>query len=352
MRVNLKKRELDSGSVSLYLDISDGGKRRREFLHLFLIGDKLQDRETQKRAERIRVVREAELLDRRFGSATNPKPTSQNFFDYADAVMDTKGDARKAALHSAVDHFRRFIGPDMTLAGITRADIQGFKGYLLTHEGLGHNTANLYLTCVRTILNSAVKDELLVSNPAKGIGVPTEAHLPTFLELSELKMLAATASSHPHIKNAFLFSCFTGLRHSDVSRLTWDQIKDNSMRITIKKTRTPIVLPLSAQALSILAEQKDIPRGIVTRNAEGTVFNLPALSVTNKILKTWSKAAKVKPISFHVSRHTFAVTAIAAGIDIYTVSKLMTHTNLKTTQRYASVLDSSKKIAVDKLPTL
>jgi integrase len=124
------------------------------------------------------------------------------------------------------------------------------------------------------------------------------------------------------------------------------------MRIVVKKTRTPIVLPLSRQALDILTEQKDVPRGIVTRNPEGSVFNMPALSSCNKILHAWADKAKVKPISFHVSRHTFAVLSIAAGIDILTLSKLMTHTNLKTTQRYASVLDSSKKIAVDKLPTL
>jgi integrase len=352
MRVNLKERTLPSGNVSLYLEISDSGKRRREFLHMLLTGDKLQDRETMKRAEAVRVMKNAELLDRHFGSVTNPIRKSPNFFDYADKLMDSRGHARKVSLRTAVDHFRRFIGTDVTLSNIGRAEIQDFRNYLLHCKGVGPNSANFYLVCIRSIFNQAMKDELLASNPAKGCGVPTQAHLPTFLELADLKKLSVTACRDTHIRNAFLFSCFTGLRYSDVSRLCWTDIQDGSMKIVVKKTRTPIVLPLSRQALDILTEQKGVPRGIVIRNPEGSVFNMPALSSCNKILHAWADKAEIKPISFHVSRHTFAVLSIAAGIDIFTLSKLMTHTNLKTTQRYASVLDSSKKIAVDRLPTL
>jgi integrase len=266
--------------------------------------------------------------------------------------MDSRGHARKVSLRTAVDHFRRFIGTDVTLSNIGRADIQRFKNYILRCEGVGPNSANFYLVCIRSIFNQAITDGLLTVNPARGIRIDTVAKLPTYLELAELKILAATPCKDTHIRNAFLLCCFCGLRHSDVSRLCWTDIQDGSMKIVVKKTRTPIVLPLSRQALDILTEQKDVPRGIVTRNPEGSVFNMPALSSCNKILHAWADKAKVKPISFHVSRHTFAVLSIAAGIDILTLSKLMTHTNLKTTQRYASVLDSSKKSAVDKLPTL
>jgi integrase len=305
-----------------------------------------------KRAERFRVKREAELLDSHLGTITNPHPKSQNFFDFADEIMETKGHARKVSLKTAVDHFRDCLGEDATLEGIGYTDIEGFRDYLKALPGISANSGNMYLICIRAIFNEAIKKRRITANPALGIGIKTTTKLPTFLELAELKKLATARCSHIHVRNAFLFCCFCGLRYSDVSRLLWTDIQDGSMRIVVKKTRTPIVLPLSRQALSILAEQREVPRGVVTRNAEGSVFNMPALSSCNKILKKWAEAAKVKPISFHTSRHTLATLALSSGVDLYTVSKLLTHANIRTTQRYAQVVDATKAAAVDKLPTL
>ena len=184
MRVKLRKRELPSGRRSLYLDISDRGKRRRQFLHLLLTGNRLQDKETLKRAERFRVKREAELLDSHLGTITNPHPKSQNFFDFADEIMETKGHARKVSLKTAVDHFRDCLGEDATLEGIGYTDIEGFRDYLKALPGISANSGNMYLICIRAIFNEAIKKRRITANPALGIGIKTTTKLPTFLELA------------------------------------------------------------------------------------------------------------------------------------------------------------------------
>ena len=170
----------------------------------------------------------------------------------------------------------------------------------------------------------------------------------SYLELKDIQKLIATPSDRPEIARAFLFSCFTGLRQSDVKNLLWKNINDNTIQIEQQKTKSKLVIPLSQTALNIL------DTGNVLHFPESKIFKLNNdRTKINRALVRWFKKAEInKKAFYHLSRHTFATLNLTSGNEIYTVSKLLGHKSLKTTEIYAKIIDEKKKQAVDNLPIL
>ena len=138
------------------------------------------------------------------------------------------------------------------------------------------------------------------------------------------------------------------MRHCDIRAPTWDDVHDQDGYTRIifrqRKTHGQEYLDISAQAASLMGE-----RGSDTY----VVFPLMSWSSVRKQLMAWGKRAKItKHVTFHTSRHTFAVLQLEVGTDIYTVSKLLGHRELSTTQVYAKVIDKAKREAVDRMPDL
>ncbi len=161
-----------------------------------------------------------------------------------------------------------------------------------------------------------------------------------FLTIEELKKIIATDCSNHLVKQAYIFSCYCGLRMSDIFGLNWKDVQLNDGRyllsVVMKKTSTPIYIPLSNNALVWLPERNE--------DENTPVFSgLPTLPTINRILKTWAKAAGIdKHITYHTSRHTFGTLMMTVGADLYTTSKLMGHSDVRTTQIYAKIVDSKK----------
>ena len=152
------------------------------------------------------------------------------------------------------------------------------------------------------------------------------------------------------IKNAYLFSCFCGLRISDIMLLKWKNIiKDRgayTLEIVMKKTKDPIYLPLSDQALKWLPSQSG-------KTAEDKVFYIPLFNYVNPALAEWAKKAGLnKHMTFHTARHTFATMMLTLGADLYTVSKLLGHSDVKITQVYAKIVNQKKNDAVNLVNTV
>jgi integrase len=150
-------------------------------------------------------------------------------------------------------------------------------------------------------------------------------------------------------KMAFVFSCFTGLRISDIRSLRWCDIQGINgiphVRTTMVKTKKPIFVPLSMNAMLWMPKRKD-----ETDDTSLVFANLPSTSATlNDHVRRVAKAAKIdKSISFHTSRHTFATLTLKASKDLYVVSKLLGHASINTTRVYAEVLDSTLEDAIIK----
>ena len=178
-------------------------------------------------------------------------------------------------------------------------------------------------------------------------GIKPEEGTRMYLTIDELKLLANTECEYPNIKKAFLFSCLTGLRRSDVLRLTWGDEQGDFTRIIFKQKKTGGLeyLDISPQAAELLGKrgkQNDHPFG-----------DIHSPSCTNEAIKRWVLRAGIqKEITFHCGRHTFAVMMLDLGTDIYTVSKLLGHRELSTTQIYAKVLDKNKQAAAAKIPDI
>lgn len=357
MKVYLCTRDLRHGRKQLYLRTYRGVGTRPENEALFILEKNatFQNKETRKMAEEIRAKRQLDLQAEMHGlSGTRNRRASVINYLKAQADLRTSANTR-ASWKQAIESFEDFAGAAVVFGDLTPQLFEKFKAYLLNRRHLSPNSALVYLARIKTALYQAVRDNLLPVNPANGTTIRKTQTLPVHLSIKEIRKLSKTRCANDQVKQAFLFSCFSGLRYSDVDRLTWDKVRDEYLEFTQTKTGEPERLPLSAQALQILRKQKkakpspNIEREILAN----AVFFLPSQPVVDKQLKKWGKAAGIeKPLSMHKARHSFATIALSSGIDLYTVSKLLGHKNLATTQIYAQVVDEKKRRAVNRMPRL
>ncbi len=346
MSVQLRKKTIAGGKVSLYLDIYHEGKRYYEFLKLYLYKNNPNNKEVLKLAESVRAKRELEIQNSEHGFIPHFKKKA-NFVEYFEKLIERKykGDG---VWSNVLRHLKGYTGGHIQFSSVTKDWLEEFKNYLLTV--VAPSSASNYFKIVNTALNQAVRDEIILSNPfgkVESIKVPETKR--TFLTLDEIQTLADTPCSNPEIKKAFLFSCFTGLRYSDVKQLTWSQIKNDVIEFRVKKTRDFEYQPLSPTAKKLLYSNGE--GGKILHMPDKKVFDLPTNRNTNLALRGWGKEAGIeKHLTFHVSRHTFATLSLTMGADLYTVSKLLGHKEIRTTQVYAKIVDQKKKEAVNLLP--
>lgn len=359
--VRLREKKLKDGGVSLYLDIYYEGIRKYEFLKLYLIpeksrADKERNKTTLAIANSIKAKRVIEIQSGAYDVKLASRADVPFFVYYG--KMRQQIESRKNRLWEAV----RIIILDyckneaLEFKKIDVKFVEGLREYIDTKEhraekvsgGLSHGTKNIYWAIVKAVFNQAVRDGIIDKNPTSNIqGFKPSEPKRTYLTASEVKRLSQTDCKSDGIKKAFLFCCLTGLRYSDVKALTWGDVsKENGYtRITFrqKKTKHQEYLDINKSASSLMGE-----RG----RAEREVFPLYcSLDHVNHVLKEWAKNAEIaKNISFHVSRHTFATMMLSNGVDLYTVSKLVGHKSISTTQIYAKVMDKEKQRAVDTIP--
>jgi integrase len=209
---------------------------------------------------------------------------------------------------------------------------------------VSHNTAATYYSIFKAGLKQAFIDGYLaVDISAKIKGIQDQESRREHLSVEELNILAETPCDRPILKRAALFSALTGIRHCDIQKLKWKEIQvvgeQVRLNFTQQKTKGVEYMPISEQAYQLCGEPG---------KPEQLVFeDLLDPSWISGPLKRWIKSAGItRNITFHCFRHTYATLQLAGGTDIYTVSKMLGHTNVKTTQIYAKVVDEKKEKAV------
>lgn len=255
-----------------------------------------------------------------------------------------------------IRHLTLFKGEDVALQQVDTAFCLAFIDYLraaCTPWGtpLAQMTRVAYFRCFNCSLNWAARRGLISFNPVMHIESDMRLKEPEttreYLTKEELLRLMSASCPCPAVKSAYLFACFCGLRYSDVRALRWASVFTDGdrtrLRIVMVKTRKALSLPLSDAALRWLPK-----RGAALSTAN--VFTLPSLVYINHVLKLWARQNGIdRKITFHTARHTFATMCLQADVDLYTVSKLLGHAQVKTTQIYARVMDRKKDKAVDAL---
>lgn len=355
--VTLRSRATKDGGRSLYLDYTISGVRTREFLKMYLVPErtkinKIQNQETLKQAEGMKARRILQLQEGKTGIRVM-KREDIPLTEYIERQREECIQAGKKSNAQLLGKLKRSLGKygrKTTLLTVDKGFIMGFCRFL-EREGLSGGTVFLHFSILRMVMNKAYKAGLLDDNPFQRLDKserPQRQDTPReYLTLEEVKRLADTHCRNGNIERAFLFSCFTGLRISDIEALRWEQIRDNGqgMQIELKQTKTKrlVYLPLSANALAQLPKARK----------RGRVFTLPARSTVWEYLDHWVKKAGItKHISFHCARHTYATLLLTYGANIYTVSSLLGHTNVKTTQIYAKIVDENKRKTVDLIPSI
>lgn len=361
--VRIRFKKLANGSVSVYLAINVNGRRTYDYLKLYLVPEtdqtaKLQNRQTMEAVYAIKAQRILQITNGAAGIKKDLR-NKMRLVDWLKIYQDRQVNKGKRGAKRWVRTMIFVIegydgGKDATLADIDHQWLTDFMIYLMNDyvtykkTKLTNGTVDNYLRCLKAAFNVAVEEEIMPTNPMLALD---RSHLKgttyerEFLSVEEVKKLIDTPCRRPDIKGAFLFSCFCGLRISDVRSLQWKHVVTAGgkmyLKITQFKTRRPLTIPLSRQALRWMPE-----RG----NAREDEYIFPPLSKNMTVLDDWAKEAGInKHITFHVSRHTFATMELTMGADIYTTSKLLGHTSVATTQIYAKVINSKKEEAVSLL---
>lgn len=373
--VTLREKTLADGSKSLYLDIYRNGKRSYKFLKLYLVKavtpfDKEQNKQTLATAQAIKAKVQIELQNGEY-EFTKQFKIDTPFLTYyrkmcEDRHKNPDSNGNWGNWHSCLKYLESYCDERTTFKEITSEWIEGFKDYLDnvekdTHkrtknpeshlfQPLSQNSKVSYFNKLRACINQAFEERIIPVNPMRGVeGFKADQSERAYLTLEEVRKLAATPCKYPYLKDAFLFSCLTGLRKSDIEALTWGEIKkfNDYTRITFKQVKTggQEYLDISPEAEAYLGE-----RG---KDNEKVFAGFKYGSWTLLELRRWVLAAGItKDITFHCGRHTFATLMLTLGADLYTTSKLLGHANISTTQIYAKIVDKKKQEAVSLIPKI
>ena len=374
IKVTLRQKAISGNRQSLYLDFyppiihpQTGEPTRREFLGLYLYNkakgpiDKEHNKDTQLIAEGIRQKRDNNLNKPEIYSAFEKEQLKQNelagrsFIEYFKALANKRKSSNYDNWISALHYLEKFTDGKLLFGDLNERFCNDLKDYLLTTKStnsakatLSQNSALSYFNKVKAALKQAYKDGYLKTN-LNAIVEPikqAETHR-QYLTLEELNKLVKTECANPLLKNAALFSALTGLRFSDIEKLVWGEIEFVAgqgyiIHFTQQKTKGVEELPIAEQAYSLLGERQKA----TDRVFEGLKYS----AYQNKHLLKWiSKAGITKDITFHCFRHTYATLQLSRGTDIYTVSKMLGHRELKTTQIYAKIIDQTKRDATNKI---
>ena len=320
-----------------------------------------EDRETCIFADNVRIIRQreydnAELYTDTEQAMVEKKARGQaDFIEYfgKQAAKRHKNDSKSIGINwdRACDLLKMFTkNKPLPFAQIDMHLIENVREFLLNAPRGGkksgtisQNTASTYFTLFKAALHQAFIDSYFdVDIAAKVKGISGVESRREYLTIEELNKLAATPCEYPMLKKAAFFSALTGLRHSDIRKMTWKElsVEGDHYRINFTQRKTGGVeyMPISEQAYLICGEPAEPDRLVFEGLQDPSWINRP--------MKKWIEDAGIKKhITFHCFRHSFATNQLTEGTDIYTVSKMLGHTNVRTTQIYAKVVDSKKEEA-------
>lgn len=346
-KIKIRLKRIKSG-FSVYLDYRNKGKRERKFLKIYLSGkpkDWSSDRSLLLKVKDIQRIEEEKLRLSSNHYNLNKSKMDANFVEYFKNLADKYKGNTKRNWYSVYSHLKVFSKGAVKFSEINEVFCENLKDFMLAK--LSVNTTIYYFSKLNQALDHAIyKHNLPMLNYFKKVrhAKPTESPI-RYLNESEVAKLIKNPHPNIRVTNPFLFAIFTGLRLSDTKALKFENIKDNRLSIIQIKTKKPLDVLLNSNAMKIIEKQRSI-----MGNSE-YVFNFLHEDYMNQQIKSWVKSLGInKEITFHCGRHTFATMGITSGMDIYEVSELLGHTNIKHTLIYAKLVNKKKDLAALKYP--
>jgi len=287
----------------------------------------------------------------------------ETFFNHLDFVVKTRGSSsvKNYSIYNATKiHLERFCLKnnyplDIEVGMVGYDFCVGFKSFLAktvtlksTYNTLSEASQNTYFVRLCVIMNDAVSRGLISSTPTSNIKAPTVPDKEiVYLTYDEIKILEKKECANKMLKRAFLFAFYTGLRKGDVEALKWKNLPKINSQIELDlitgKKGVRLSYKLPAQALKLLPEKGDENEKVF----KGFKYD----GYQNEKLRAWIASAGIKKMNIgsHTARHSFAVYHLSKGTPIYTLSKLMAHNSVRTTERsYAQYAKEDLNYALDK----
>ena len=243
---------------------------------------------------------------------------------------------------------------DISLNQLTRKFIERFENYLLstpnkvTGRAMNRNTCSTYLKKIKAVINAAIRRELLTTNPFAGFKIKNHRSVNrTFLNMEEIELLKnhdlGGNLSLQRVLDCFLFACYTGIRYSDLSKLTGKMVKKDAngllwIALQQQKTGEDYQSPMLDYAIEIYNKYE------ANRKSTGLILPMLTNQKVNTALKVIANLVGIdKNVTFHASRHTFATTiTLEQGVDLLSVSALLGHSSISSTQIYAKMTRNKK----------
>ena len=307
----------------------------------------------------------ARKLKARFLGIEENKKTLIQVFEYHNKQMEelqgiTYAIATVKRYITTLDHVKRFLKHqyklnDIPLTRLKYSFIIDFEHYFKTVRKCNNNTTYKYLKNLRKIINLAIRNEWLDKDPFAKYRTKLIEVKRGFLNKDELLSLENLKLAFPRlsvVRDIFVFSCYTGLAYIDVTNLTKENIRigiDGNLWILLEreKTKTPSNIPILPQAHDLIKKYADHP----AKKTEQHIFPSFSNQKLNAYLKELADLASIdKNLTFHIARHTFATTiTLANGVPIESISSMLGHKNIRTTQIYSKVVNEKVSKDMSKL---
>jgi integrase len=370
MRGKLQERKGIAGKSSLYIiyypPVFNPVKNkytRHEFLKLYTIDkpkndfEKTQNKLNREIAEKILVKRLKSLMLEDH-NLFNADILESSLFDFASKFILKKEQSGKDVTHyiSMMKYLKIFGGDRLKFTAITEEFIAGFKEFLLTTNMLRRktlkletNSASSYFDKFLTLIDSAVQQKYLQRSPiTPGSRIKTTETIRNYLTEEEIEKLKATRFKDDDlVRRASFFAILTGLRFGAIKSLQWKHLEYSKeleswyVQFIDPKPNRPIRHFIAHQAVELLG-----PRG----EHDDPIFPEFRYDQIRSKLSEWLVMAGIrKKISFHCFRHTYATHLVSKGEDLYVISKMLNHKNIKTTQIYSKMPDKNKVAAANRM---
>lgn len=370
MSVKLREKQMKNGQISFYLDIYHNKTRWYEFLDIHINKSRPNDEDREKRrlANEIRSKKEHQLITDLNDLETQPVQI-KCFLKYYELYQQNSNNRTHISI---INHLKALTkGAILPFGKLTTQWLKDLEQYFL-NSGITNNGTLNYMLTLNSVLNAAVRDKLLKRNPyhdiPKAQRMKRQDIYRSSFTIEQLQHLANTPCKiEKQIKQAYFLSCFTGLRWSDINVLRWDEILIKKVEgqnhyffhFEQEKTENIEYIPISQSAISIIEERmeeakKEVQSPYVFFKLADPNKKYYTHKRMKRGLKKWSELAGLEKIKFHSGRHSFATNMLenCEEGDLYTVSKLMGHKSIQSTQVYAKVRDKRKLAAVQSMPQI
>lgn len=375
MKITLKQKKLKDGRLSLYIEYYKGssnnvdGKRIHlrdfEYLKMYLYSypkdkiEKQKNKETLAFAENVLAIRKTEYLQGKY-ELKNTTKSKRTFLAFFEELTDEKQRQDSSNNYgnwfSTLQHLKKIVSKNVTFDEVDENFIKRVKNYFekeaLTKSDLplSQNSKYSYFNKFKAAIRKAFDEGYLTINYATKVKSFEQAESQReYLTFDEVQSLAKTECKYDVLKRAFLFSCLSGLRWSDINTLVWSEVRDEGefCKINYRQEKTDGVeyLYISKQARELLGERSDLQDRVFRGLKYGMTYN-------TEIVRWCNRAGVAKHITFHSARHTNAVLLLENGADIYTVSKRLGHREIRTTAIYAKIVDNKMKEVAEMIPEL